>query len=236
MGSANETLLLGTDETYNLTIPVFSQQSSQGLSATLYAATVFGALRGLETFSQLVHFDGSVSEIPFAPIFIADQPRYPWRGLLIDSARHFLPLWSIKHTLDAMSFSKLNVLHWHITDAESFPLQLKSQPNLALKGAWDSSAVYSATDVAEVIKYANHRGIRVVVEVDTPGHSFSWGKAFPAVVALCEKLVMSSKTYPNINSVPLDITNPLTSQVVGDVLTVRSCTHFFVPHYVAHLT
>jgi hypothetical protein len=113
----------------------------------------------------------------------------------------------------------MNVLHWHMTDAESFPLELKKRPDLAAKGAWAPGYTYSAADVADVVEYAKNRGVRVVVEIDNPGHTYSWGKGFPQIVALCEKLVQSSNTYPEINSVPLDITNPLTAQVVADVLT-----------------
>ena len=82
------------------------------------ANTIYGALHGLETFSQLVQYDGKGWLIANAPIVISDKPRFPWRGLLVDTSRHYHPLWSIKHIIDAMTYAKLNVLHWHITDAE----------------------------------------------------------------------------------------------------------------------
>eukprot|EP01122_Echinamoeba_exundans_P010082 TRINITY_DN3680_c0_g1_i1.p1 TRINITY_DN3680_c0_g1~~TRINITY_DN3680_c0_g1_i1.p1 ORF type:complete len:476 (+),score=89.74 TRINITY_DN3680_c0_g1_i1:513-1940(+) len=170
-------------------------------------------------FWLIYRYDGSDFTLPFTPISIQDSPRFPWRGLLIDTARHYHPIWSLKHQIDAMSYTKMNVLHWHMTDAESFPLELKKRPDLASKGAWAPGYTYSAADVAEVVEYAKNRGVRVVVEIDNPGHTYSWGKGYPQIIALCEKLIQSSNTYPEINSVPLDITNPLTAQVVADVLT-----------------
>lgn len=117
-----------------------------------------------------------------------------------------------------------------MTDSESFPLQLKSRPDLANKGSWASSYSYSASDVADVIEYAKNRGVRVVVEIDNPGHTYSWGKAYPQIIALCEKFIQSSPTYPEIDSVPLDITNPLTAQVVADVL--KEAAQLFPDQYI----
>eukprot|EP00887_Chlorella_sp_A99_P000582 scaffold17.g582.t1 len=116
---------------------------------------------------------------------IADAPRFPHRGLLLDSARHFLPVGVIKTHLDAMAAAKLNVLHWHLTDDQSFPLQLEELPQLSAAGAFAAEAVYSNGDVLEVIEYAMDRGIRVVPEVDMPGHTRSWGGGLPQLLTRC---------------------------------------------------
>ena len=99
---------LETDESYKLSVTA--------ASATLHAKTVFGALRGLETFSQLVVFDFNTGgyTLPYAPWTITDTPRFPHRGLMIDSARHFLPIKTIKKVINALPYAKLNVLHWHM--------------------------------------------------------------------------------------------------------------------------
>ena len=120
----------GTDEGYSLSVPAAGPVS-------ISANTTVGAYRALETLSQLIHYDfeaGSygVRGVPWA---IRDRPRFPWRGVMIETSRHFLPVASILRTLDAMAFSKLNVLHWHLVDRESFPLQLESVPELA-RGAF----------------------------------------------------------------------------------------------------
>ncbi len=127
--NSNPSLGLDVDESYSLT------------DAGLKAGTFVGALRGLETFSALV-FQGAVPE----SFVVLDAPRFPHRGLLIDSSRHFLSVAKILRVVEAMSFAKLNVLHWHLVDAESFPLVVPEAPQLAL-GAYSNASVYSPSDV-----------------------------------------------------------------------------------------
>lgn len=120
------TLSRRTDESYALSI------EGAPPAATLRAHTVYGALHGLETFSQLVSrgsgLRGKCSAVINASrLAISDAPRFRWRGLMLDSARHYLPVEAITAMLDAMSFNKLNVLHWHISDSQSFPLLTKAR-------------------------------------------------------------------------------------------------------------
>ena len=111
---------------------------------------------------------------------ISDAPRFAHRGTLIDSARHFLPLDVIVTHLDAMEASKLNVLHWHLSDDQAFSVSLPGAPELAAKGgALDGKLVYSRDDVASVVVAARERGIRVIPELDAPAHSGSWSKGAP---------------------------------------------------------
>jgi Glycosyl hydrolase family 20, catalytic domain len=100
--------------------------------AILRAQTVWGAMYGLQTLMQVFHYDYN-KEMYYAtslPLQVTDQPRYPWRGLLLDSARHYLLVDEIKHQIDALAYNKLNVLHWHVIDAQSFPICSKSRPEL----------------------------------------------------------------------------------------------------------
>ena len=94
---------------------------------------------------------------------------------MIDSSRHFMPIELIKKTIDGMLYSKLNVLHWHITDQDSFPIYIPSRPELSQYGS--INGVYSVIDVKSIIAYANIRGVRVVPEIDTPAHTESWGRS-----------------------------------------------------------
>lgn len=98
---------------------------------------------------------------------------------MLDSARHFLPMSAITGMLDAMSYNKLNVLHWHITDSQSFSLLTDRTPELAFGGAYDRRLTYSTDDVRKIVSYAADRGIRVVPELDSPGHATSWAVGYP---------------------------------------------------------
>ena len=81
----------------------------------------------------------------------------------------------IKHTIDGMMFNKLNVMHWHIIDEDSFPYEIPSLPELSQYGK--VGGVYTTNDIKEIIAYARYRGIRVVPELDTPAHTESWGRS-----------------------------------------------------------
>jgi hexosaminidase len=150
------------DESYNLVIT--------DKQARLVASTVIGAMRGLETFLQLLQGDRDGYYLP--AVTIQDQPRFPWRGLLIDIGRHYQPPEVLKRNLDAMAAVKLNVFHWHLTEDQGFRVESKKFPKLHLLGS--DGLYYTQDQVREIINYAADRGIRVMPEFDIPGHSTSW--------------------------------------------------------------
>ena len=133
----------------------------------LKSKSVWGALRGLETFSQAVHINGSCYRV--SRNHIKDEPRFSFRGFLVDTSRHFIPKKILFAFLDAMSYSKFNVFHWHIVDDPSFPYKSKKFPSLHKHGAFSPKHVYNEKDVQDIIEYAKLRGIRVMPEFDTPG-------------------------------------------------------------------
>jgi len=112
-----------------------------------------------------------------SPIEIEDNPRFPWRGLMIDSGRHFMPLDVIKRNLDAMAAVKLNVFHWHLSENQGFRIESKRFPKLQEMGS--DGLYYTQAEVRDVISYARDRGIRVVPEFDMPGHSTAWFVGYP---------------------------------------------------------
>ncbi|KAF7116107.1 hypothetical protein RHSIM_RhsimUnG0038300 [Rhododendron simsii] len=224
ISSADDELQYGIDESYKLSIassgdPVYAHLEvsfqllhfrwfTQSHNYILQAQTVYGALHGLQTFSQLCQFNfhTRLIEVRQTPWDISDQPRFPYRGLLIDTSRHYLPLPIIKKVVDSMTYTKLvdvvkrqtilpeialikeipsqfrnmlmfcqwllefwvsslslteveltfsslqvNVLHWHIVDSQSFPLEIPSYPNL-WNGAYSIPERYTMADAAEVVR------------------------------------------------------------------------------------
>ncbi len=162
---------LGEDESYTLEI------TSSG--AKLNAETPLGTMHGLQTFLQLV----AVTPQGFAApaLTIQDKPRFPWRGLMIDSARHFIPMELLKRNIDGMEAVKMNVFHWHLSENQGFRVESKKFPKLHELGS--DGLYYSQEEVRELIEYARDRGIRVVPEFDVPGHSTAWFVGYPELAS-----------------------------------------------------
>ncbi|TFK39090.1 N-acetylhexosaminidase [Crucibulum laeve] len=165
-------------EGYSLSVP------STGAAATLTANSTLGLFRGLTTFGQLWYDLGGTTYSFQAPVVITnDSPAYPYRGLMLDTARNFFTVSDIKRTLDAMSWVKMSMFHWHVTDSQSFPLEIPNFPEISSKGAYSTQQVYSSADVQDIVSYAGARGIDVLVEIDTPGHSGSISASHPEHIA-----------------------------------------------------
>jgi hexosaminidase len=162
---------LGEDESYVLEI------TSSG--ASLRAPNPLGILHGLETFLQLVETVPSGFVVP--AVMIEDQPRFPWRGLMIDVSRHFIPMEVLKRNLDGMAAVKMNVFHWHLSDNQGFRMESKKFPKLQKMGS--DGLYYTQEEVRELVAYAADRGIRVVPEFDMPGHATSWFVGYPELAS-----------------------------------------------------
>lgn len=125
--------LWNIDESYKITIAA-PTHAGASVSANINAPTFVGALHALQSLSQLIVWDGTTWVLPNLPIHVDDSPRFRWRGLLLDTARHYMPLPTIRHVIDGLAAHRMNVLHWHIVDAQSFPFQSTTHPELASKG------------------------------------------------------------------------------------------------------
>jgi hexosaminidase len=166
-GPSAEVEKLGEDESYRLEITPSK--------VLLSAANPLGILHGLQTFLQLVKT--TPQGFAAASVTIEDSPRFPWRGLMIDSGRHFMPVDVIRQTLDAMAAVKLNVFHWHLSEDQGFRIESKTYPLLQEKGS--DGLYYTQAQVRDIIEYAHDRGIRVIPEFDMPGHATAWFVGYP---------------------------------------------------------
>ncbi|ELT93601.1 hypothetical protein CAPTEDRAFT_180694 [Capitella teleta] len=150
----------------------------------LSADSIWGVVRGLETLSQLVYTSEQNTYL-INETTIEDFPRFQHRSLMIDTARHFLSVSVILKIIDAMSWDKFNVLHWHVVDDQSFPYPSRTFPELQEKGAYTPYHMYTQSDVTLILNEARLRGIRVIPEFDTPGHTWSWGQSHPELITPC---------------------------------------------------
>lgn len=165
------------DESYTLSV-------SEDGDVTATAATSIGLVRALTTFTQLFfkHSQGG-SYTNLAPVDISDSPKFPHRGMNMDVSRNYFPVSDLKRQIDALAFNKFNRLHIHATDAQSWPLEIPSMPELAAKGAYESSLTYSASQLKELQYYGALQGVEVYVEIDMPGHTSSIWFSHPDLIA-----------------------------------------------------
>ncbi|MDA8876959.1 beta-N-acetylhexosaminidase [bacterium] len=162
-----DTIKLGSDESYKLEV----NQNKIIITAN----NNIGAYRGLETLLQLIQRTGKTAYVKSC--MISDSPRFPWRGLLIDVCRHWIPTHVIKRNIDAMAAVKMNVLHMHLTEDQGFRIESKKFPKLHKLGS--NGNYFTQEEMKGIVKYAKERGIRVIPEFDIPGHTTSWLVGYP---------------------------------------------------------
>lgn len=211
-----------------LTVPQFGEDESYTIlisnsGVNIQAMSVFGAQHALTTLIQLANTGKARREkkgISLPILSIEDEPRYAWRGLLIDSARHFLSLQTIKRQLDGMAAAKLNVFHWHLTDDQGWRVESKQYPRLTT--AASDGDYYSQQEIKEVVEYASLLGIRVLPEIGMPGHASAIAVAYP-------KLMTKNKHYEmerhwGVFKPLLDIANPevyeFIDTLIGEMVTL----------------
>ncbi|KAH7955943.1 beta-hexosaminidase subunit beta [Rhipicephalus sanguineus] len=169
----------GDDESYNLTVPLSGD-------AFLNATTVWGALRGLETFSQLFYQHPDTKEFLVNVTSIRDYPRFFYRGILVDCVTRFLPVKTLKRNLDAMAYNKFNVFHWFLADWTAWRLRLEAFPNLTMVARLPRH-MYLPQDVEDVVEYARLRGIRVIPEIAIASPPKLLRDALPGLMTLCQR-------------------------------------------------
>ncbi|KAG5879556.1 hypothetical protein JTB14_016811 [Gonioctena quinquepunctata] len=166
--SQERRLELSTNESYSLSVQLTPNNS---ILANITAPTYFGARNALETLSQLIWWDTSVKKLKvYHGVRIDDSPVFAHRGVMVDTARNFFAIKSLMKVVDGMAASKLNVLHLHLTDSVSFPIELPNNPELSKFGAYGPQKIYTSEDIKGLIEYARIRGIRTILEIDAPSH------------------------------------------------------------------
>jgi hexosaminidase len=216
---------LGTNERYTLAI--------QGKRIKVSCCAVFGCLHAIRSLSQLTVEKGAGLTCLQPVIRIEDEPKTPYRGLLIDTGRAYFTVPFLEKIIEGISFLGLNALHWHLTDDQSFPVEIKAYPELHQKGAnWlgkihgrclqPVGSFYTQDDLRHLIEFARLRGVRIIPEIDIPAHTRSWGRGIPEISADCPLYVKKVGTRgvkgEYVVNVPLDVTSNKTLQVVKTVI------------------
>ncbi|XP_066581703.1 chitooligosaccharidolytic beta-N-acetylglucosaminidase isoform X2 [Prorops nasuta] len=177
--STNLDLNWDTKEDYSLALTTRDREVRVHIAST----TVFGARHALETLSQLtapiVTSETSFGLVMLDSAAIKDSPVFPHRGLLIDTARNYLPVDDILRTINGLASVKMNVLHWHATDSQSFPLEIRREPNMTRYGSYSPDQIYTVDDMRRIVFYGKSQGVRVLLELDSPSHAgagWEWGE------------------------------------------------------------
>jgi hexosaminidase len=161
----------------------------------IQAADSKGLFYGIQTLNQLVeYYSETTTQIP--SLTIADQPKFKWRGMHLDVARHFFPKSDIKKYIDYLALYKMNVFHWHLTDDQGWRIEIKKYPKLTSVGAFRKESMvghyneqrfdgkpyggfYTQEDIKEIVAYAQQRHITVIPEIEMPGHATAALAAYP---------------------------------------------------------
>jgi len=205
-----------TEEYYELAV-----DTTGALKITTH--TVWGALHAFETVAQLFEWNGNDFVVQRIPISVKDEPRFPWRGFMVDCARHYMPLPKLRNLIDAIVTFKMNVLHMHLSDAQSFPMEIPDMPNLA-NSAFSPKAIYTTRDMTDFVEYARVRGVMVVPEVDIPAHSASWRFANADITADCFDYLASLTGVYEENLAALNPASDLTWKAIDTILQHYSKT------------
>jgi len=159
------------DESYSLTV--------KDKQAVITANSPYGAMHAIETLLQLVENGKTGATIP--AVIIKDEPRFKWRGVLLDTSRHWVEIDTIKRQLDGIASAKLNIFHWHLTDDQAWRVEVKSYPKLT--DVASDGKFYTQEEIKDVVAYATNLGIRVIPEIDVPGHASAIAVAYPALMS-----------------------------------------------------
>jgi hexosaminidase len=170
------------DESYSLTL------TEQGV-ASISANTSIGIARGLTTFTQLFYAHSNKQDVYTlsAPVQVFDSPKFQHRGINLDTSRHYFSTADVKRQIDACAYNKMNRFHLHVTDSQSWPLEIPSMPELSAKGAYRPDLVYTVNDFRDFQRHAAIQGVEMITEIDMPGHTSSIHHSFPELVAAFEQ-------------------------------------------------
>ena len=208
---------------------------------TIAAAQPAGFFYAFQTLKQLLPanvmagvYDASATEWSIPCVSITDEPRFAWRGFMLDEGRHFYGKEEIKKILDIMAAYKMNRFHWHLTEDQGWRIEIKKYPKLTEVGAWRNSRVcgwgdvkpdgiryggyYTQKDAREIVAYAKERFIEIVPEVDIPGHSQAAVASYPEFLACDPENPHEVWLWQGVSADVINVSHPKAVQFAKDVI------------------
>ena len=205
------------------------------------AAKPAGLFYAFQTLKQLMPRnvmagvpDESIREWSVPCVEIADEPRFSWRGFMLDEGRHFYGKEEIKKIIDVMAAYKMNRFHWHLTEDQGWRIEIKKYPKLTEVGAWRDSKVcawgdvkpdgiryggfYTHEEIKEVVEYAKERFVEIIPEIDIPGHSQAAVASYPEFLACDPENKHEVWLSQGVSSDVINVANPLAVQFAKDVI------------------
>ncbi|HJU07466.1 MAG TPA: family 20 glycosylhydrolase, partial [Rhodanobacteraceae bacterium] len=186
-----------------------------------------GLFWGVQTLRQLLAHEGSHRQVP--AVRIDDAPAYPWRGAMLDVARHFFPVEYVEKQIDLMSYYKLDVFHWHLTDDQGWRIQIERYPKLTSVGAWRTETngsryggYYTQDQIREVVDYAHKRNVMVVPEIEMPGHTSAAIAAYPELSCSGKQIAVPTGwgVFKNADCVGNDSTFEFLQNILDEVIAL----------------
>ena len=213
---------------------------------TIAASTPAGVFYGIQTLRKSLPVQTTGEAITLPAVTVADAPRFGYRGMMLDCARHFFPLSFVKKFIDILAMHNMNVFHWHLTEDQGWRLEIKSHPELTAKSSMRSGTVighnatvddsiphggfYTQQEAREIVEYARQRHITVIPEIDMPGHMLAALAAYPELGCTGGPYEVGHRwgVYKDVLCLGKESTYKFVQDVIDEVVDIFPAKYFHI--------
>ena len=213
---------------------------------TIAASTPAGVFYGIQTLRKSLPVQTTGEAITLPAVTVADAPRFGYRGMMLDCARHFFPLRFVKKFIDILAMHNMNVFHWHLTEDQGWRLEIKSHPELTAKSSMRSGTVighnatvddsiphggfYTQQEAREIVEYARQRHITVIPEIDMPGHMLAALAAYPELGCTGGPYEVGHRwgVYKDVLCLGKESTYKFVQDVIDEVVEIFPAKYFHI--------
>ena len=213
---------------------------------TIAASTPAGVFYGIQTLRKSLPVQTNGADVTLPAVTVADEPRFGYRGMMLDCARHFFPLSFVKKFIDILAMHNMNVFHWHLTEDQGWRLEIKSHPELTAKSSMRSGTVighnatvddsiphggfYTQQEAREIVEYARQRHITVIPEIDMPGHMLAALAAYPELGCTGGPYEVGHRwgVYKDVLCLGKESTYKFVQDVIDEVVEIFPAKYFHI--------